>query len=149
MNEFARASFAGCATCRCVTASSDQSRRVASPSSRGDPGAPLTPAASLRLGDRRTRSLGGCCGLFETHRCLADGLAAPCRAGTRASLSGLRISHRIGWLLCCSSYNEVGLQFILFSFKLLVGREMLRSVYAMLILPHEAHGSEKRTFFFF
>lgn len=32
--------------------------------SRGDPAAPLTPAASLRLGDRRKRSLAGC-GLFR------------------------------------------------------------------------------------
>lgn len=98
--------------------------------SRGDPAAPLTPAASLRLGDRRKRSLAGC-GLFRRTAASRMDLQLPPPPPPHrdpAKFEWIANFSSVGFLRS-SSYYEVRATFffLLFFSELLGGCATLRS----------------------
>lgn len=101
--------------------------------SRGDPAAPLTPAASLRLGDRRKRSLASC-GLFRRTAASRMDLQLPRPPPPPphrdpAKFEWIANFSSVGFLRS-SSYYEVRATFFfffLFFSELLGGCETLRS----------------------
>lgn len=98
--------------------------------SRGDPAAPLSPAASLRLGDRRKRSLASC-GLFRRTAAPRMDLQLPPPPPPHrdpAKFEWIANFSSVGFLRS-SSYYEVRATFffLLFFSELLGGCETLRS----------------------